>query len=395
MHFDDLSGAARAAQSLELLRELVVIADTGSEQAIREQLPSLGLPVIDVVWDGSYSSLVNQAIDQVRADAIFRMDADEYLLDGHAELLEPALRSADPTMSGWVWRKEKLPGNEFFYSQQGRLLWKSRGDRYFGLVHERILSGELNALYPKHREVFLHAVLGHNSDYFLKSDPVKYRRLIEEEVATGRGDRFYHRCMLPYLAADRSPDYVPAVQRELDYLLSLPRTQAIPEWGCMAVLEHVMDCICSRQLPEDSGEAVVNLMMEVAPACESTLYYASRLLAAKGSLYRTIGLLANLKSWIRSGALLRRTYFGTEEFCKWCDDDVMYYREKVEERRKVDDLVAIGRREADGQDALARIIASIRDGYKKDHYDVFPDQHRRRAKFDDRAAIIVPDLLSG
>lgn len=387
MHHNDLDGAKRTLESLGALRCLAVLADTGSESAIRDQLATLGSPIIDVAWRGSYADMVNQAIESQPADLIFRMDSDEYVLEGQAEQLASALGRLERNQCGWIWRREKISNNEFMHGRIHRALWKSSGDRYVGLVHERIWSGAASMLYPKDSGVFLNAILGHESDHFTTPTPDKYRPLIDKEALSNDQDRMYHRLLLSYYAYDGHADYEALVRIELDHLLKLTDNQIVLEWASHTLLLHGMCFLWSETMSNMDWHRVATLLLKIEPSNEDTIFFLALYLRRFGATTQALLLFLTLKEWISLDALISRTHYTRQELDDMCTRQIVEleeYLDSLDDDSSNDDA----KKEEQDQEweisseyadyVVHMLFKAIEDDYARDRYDVFPCQPLRR-----------------
>ena len=126
-------------ESVKGLFDEIAIVDTGSVDATVKVAKKYGARVYPFRWIDDFSAARNYGLDRVRADFVFRMDADDRLMPGHAKRLARLLAGLDPRdpVAYFCRVFSSEPGVTSFIDEHR--LWPNRPAlRFRGAVHERI-----------------------------------------------------------------------------------------------------------------------------------------------------------------------------------------------------------------------------------------------------------------
>jgi len=130
------SSLAACLDSVTGLADKIVIVDTGSTDQTVAIARRYTQHVLYFDWCDDFSQARNQALEQIQADWILTLDADEVLLN--PEALNQALQDMDPQSAPWVCQFVFLQGEPPEQKRTlKRALWSGRfGLRFDGRVHE-------------------------------------------------------------------------------------------------------------------------------------------------------------------------------------------------------------------------------------------------------------------
>lgn len=123
----------RCIQSLAGTVDEIVVVDTGSNDGCPDVAEELGARVLHRPWNHDFSAARNVGLDQLSADWVLSIDADEYLVDHPGSTLAEHLRDPDDHVAYRV-RMRSHAGYSRYLEYR---IWRNRPDiRFRGLIHE-------------------------------------------------------------------------------------------------------------------------------------------------------------------------------------------------------------------------------------------------------------------
>jgi glycosyltransferase involved in cell wall biosynthesis len=127
-------------ESVRGIFDSIIIVDTGSTDGTQRIARDSGARVVPFAWCDDFSAARNHGLDRVRADYVFRMDADDRLAPGHQKRLRRLLDSLDPARpAAWFCRVLSRECNGSATTIDEHRLWPHRDAiRFRGRIHERI-----------------------------------------------------------------------------------------------------------------------------------------------------------------------------------------------------------------------------------------------------------------
>ncbi len=155
------------AKSLESIREQVdtiVVVDTGSSDKTIEIARNYGAQVVSYTWQEHFAAARNFALDQLQADWVVFLDADEYFTSETKANVRQEIESADREGKNLLliqWKNyDADTGRHLVDVYTPRIFRLSPALRYEGRIHEQLRQngGDVKGvkLVPEHRLTLIH-----------------------------------------------------------------------------------------------------------------------------------------------------------------------------------------------------------------------------------------------
>lgn len=135
---------ARCINSFKHVVDEIVVVDSGSTDKTVEIAQSLGAKVYTIEWKNDFSYARNVALSHCTGDWVFHLDADEYLREGDAEKIRPAIAkcivNGIPIDALACTTQNIDPTTGFIGSEVTHLLAfrRTKGMRYYRRIHEQL-----------------------------------------------------------------------------------------------------------------------------------------------------------------------------------------------------------------------------------------------------------------
>lgn len=127
----------RCLGSFQGVADEICVLDTGSKDDSIDIARSYGARVEESPWPGRFDIAVNEAFKLVSADWIFRLDADEWLVEGTARDLRQGLAECE-TDYAMIHRRDLDSGGNWSEAEILRLYRRSSNPVIVGPIHENV-----------------------------------------------------------------------------------------------------------------------------------------------------------------------------------------------------------------------------------------------------------------
>lgn len=177
----------RMLQSVKPFLDQMVVVDTGSRDLSPGVAKMQGAEVHTFAWSDSFSDALNFGIEKLRTDWILRLDTDEWLEDGAAQLR--AATEGSPVGAYRLLRRDYFDEESYTEAWHLRLWRRDESLRFEGRIHEHFPPADVECVGEADLPVIIH------HDGFIGGVPQeKHRRnlrLLELEIVDQPDDLYY------------------------------------------------------------------------------------------------------------------------------------------------------------------------------------------------------------
>ncbi len=208
---DEEAVIGRCLQNMREIADEIIVVDTGSEDKTKEIARECGARVIDLPWEDNFAAARNFSFDQATMEYILWLDADDVLDEDNIALFKELKNTLDPSVDVVMMRYHVAfdpHGKPTFTFFRERLVRRTGGFRWFGRVHEAIVSSG----------VVIRSQIAVRHEKIKPGDSTRNLRIYERMIAEGEvlepRHRYYYAREL--FTHDRLDEAIVLLQQSID-----------------------------------------------------------------------------------------------------------------------------------------------------------------------------------
>lgn len=299
---------ARCLSSVKGHVDAIVVVDTGSTDHTSDIARSFGARVEQIEWPGAFDAARNVSLSLVETEWVLRLDADEWLVEGHAAYLAQAAACQDAF--GYLLVCRNVFPDAGYGEQLSLRLWRNKRDlKFVGIIHEHLDPEALERATDK-RKVFESRIAFYHDGYLPELSAEKEIRnvpLLRRELELRPGQIYYEIELAGSLERLGDPEHFVLRERILNKLIGMSVQDEPPDNSVSLFFCNYLAGIADSELRNAETDAVILLAHRWFSRHPTTLSLVAQTEIRRGNLVEAYDALREVEKMAESGTFDRTT----------------------------------------------------------------------------------------